>query len=142
MAESWVGDESLLDLVVQLRSSCIRREESIRKPAGLTAGAYNCLRAIEPEQEVTCTEVAERIGVSPSRGSRIIDGLIRSGHMGRRTSPEDRRVTLVYLTPAGLEIRRRVEAVRDDCARRLEEAFQPDELRLLKASIQRIVSVL
>ena len=69
---------------------------------GLTASQFACLLAL-PEQagEFNVHQVAEVMGLSPSRTSRIVDSLVRDGLLSRRTLDSDRRTQLVALTSTG-----------------------------------------
>lgn len=57
------------------------------------------------------TELATLEGVSQPSMSGVVSGLERAGLVERRRDPEDRRVVLVALTPAGLRyLQRRRES--------------------------------
>lgn len=49
-------------------------------------------------------EIASRLGLSVAATGRNIDQLVRLGIVERQESPDDRRVKLVSLSPAGFEI--------------------------------------
>lgn len=129
----------LYELVTELRNRCGQREDEIRAKAGLTPGAYQCLVAISEGEELTGREVARRIRVSPSRASRIVDALVRSGYVQRRDGPTDRRVTLVSLTKEGVVLRKRVSEIHAECEAELVAAFDDQELRSLKTGIKRLI---
>lgn len=68
-------------------------------------GAFDCRGQDEP----TVGTIAQRLGIDPSRASRLIGDLIASGHVRRAVSQQDARRTVVVLTDAG---RAAAEAVR------------------------------
>ena len=62
-----------------------------------------------PDQEMNVGLVAERLGVDPSRGSRIVAEAVKAGYVRRVASQRDGRRIRLELTDAGREV---VEAAR------------------------------
>lgn len=69
----------------------------------------------EADEETMVATVAARLGIDPSRASRLVSELIASGHARRAVSQRDARRTIVELTEAGrsavTEVRARKIAV-------------------------------
>jgi len=63
------------------------------------------INAINCNEEITCTEFSERLSLSPSRGSRIIDNLVKKGFLIRKVKDCDRRSILLCLTEKGRRIK-------------------------------------
>lgn len=72
-------------------------------PTGLTLGDYQVLVHLSEaeDQRLRMCDLATRLQLSPSGLTRRLDGLVRAGHVERTGSPDDRRVMLAVLTPAG-----------------------------------------
>ncbi|WP_436531839.1 MarR family winged helix-turn-helix transcriptional regulator [Actinoplanes sp. HUAS TT8] len=62
------------------------------------------------DRRARVTDLALFLGVDKSSMSGLIDRAERRGLIGRDKSPEDRRATDVFLTPAGLELTGRIYA--------------------------------
>src|SRR5574344_785952 len=66
---------------------------------------------------ISQTELAAAVGLEGSSLVRLLDLLVAQGLIERQTPPSDRRVKLLYLTPAGRQtatgIRQRVAAIED-----------------------------
>ncbi len=65
----------------------------------------------EAEQGLRMSEVADRILASKSGLTRVIDRMAEAGVVRRERPPEDRRVVMVFITPAGLEALREARVV-------------------------------
>jgi DNA-binding MarR family transcriptional regulator len=89
-------------------------------PHGLTFGDYEVLVNLSEAERgrLRMCDLAERLGLSPSGLTRRLDGLVRSGHVARQPSAEDRRVTLATLTDSGLELMRAASVDHLDSVRR------------------------
>ncbi|MBI5486358.1 MAG: MarR family transcriptional regulator [Deltaproteobacteria bacterium] len=104
-----VGADSLMTLVRRVRSFCEEKEGEIRDQAGLSEAQYAVLSAMPAGEAVVTGELCRRVGVSPSRGGRVIDELVRVGFLRRAGGPGDRRVLLLTLSARGRAVRRRIE---------------------------------
>src|SRR5690606_38156745 len=56
-----------------------------------------------PEETMIAT-VAERLGVDPSRASRVVSEMVSAGFAERAVSQTDARRTIIRLTAAGAEV--------------------------------------
>jgi DNA-binding MarR family transcriptional regulator len=63
----------------------------------------------DSEGETMVATVAERLGIDPSRASRIVSEMVEAGYARRAVSQADARRTIIELTDAGQTI---IEAVR------------------------------
>ncbi|WP_214408979.1 MarR family winged helix-turn-helix transcriptional regulator [Sphaerisporangium fuscum] len=80
------------------------------------------------DRRARVTELAAYLGLDKSTMSGLIDRAQRRGLLTRGKNPDDGRVVEVYMTPAGLELARRVD---DDIRRALAPAtgrLDPEQL--------------
>ncbi len=64
----------------------------------LSPAQHRCLLAVRRRGEITITELAEYLGVSPPSASAMVDRLVEKGVLVRRQSTKDRRKVIVALT--------------------------------------------
>jgi DNA-binding MarR family transcriptional regulator len=84
----------------------------------LTAGAYGALVQLAEvgDEGVAPSELARRLAVARRTATLYVDILARHGWATREAHPEDRRMVLARLTPAGYEL---LEHVGDSYQQRL-----------------------
>jgi DNA-binding MarR family transcriptional regulator len=101
---------------------------------------YDVMVHLEEEPDgVPMNEVASRILASKSGLTRVIDRMEEAGLVRRERPRDDRRVVLVYATPAGLEALHAARRVhRDGIRRHFTERLSPDELEELGAMLQKV----
>ncbi len=75
------------------------------RSSGLTAPQFAILNLSTPEG-VPLTLISHRMQCDNSNLTGIVDRLIGKGLVTRQADPNDRRVTLICLTPAGTELLR------------------------------------
>lgn len=70
----------------------------------LAASELRVLRLFGGEAILRQRELHERMGVSSSRLTRLVDVLVAGGWVRREEDPEDRRGAVLRLTPGGVEL--------------------------------------
>lgn len=70
---------------------------------GISLGDLFAVRTLARLGEVPVSRYGAELGVARSTITNLVDRLERAGLVSRAASPIDRRVTLVRLTPAGLD---------------------------------------
>ena len=68
---------------------------------GLTLTQLRLLFVLRAEDGASAGVMAERLNVTPSTLTRIVDRLVRQDLVGRETDDGDRRLVRHYLTPTG-----------------------------------------
>lgn len=91
----------LAELTFKLLAGCNKKEEDLAKLYHLTQAEFRCLRHLNNKERINNREIAKRMGLSASRLTRIIDGLVNKGYVIREIEPNDRRNMRVYLSPKG-----------------------------------------
>lgn len=72
-----------------------------------------------PEGRMRMHDVAERVMLSRSGLTRLVDRLVRDGLLRREACPDDARGSFAVITPEGRALRRRAQATHHDGIRRL-----------------------
>lgn len=90
--------------------------------AGLREATARVLLAIRDGEQVTMTEVAQRVGRDPSTATRFVDRAVQDDLMIRAPGVKDKRRRVVRLTDSGRETRARLVEVRTARAEALTNA--------------------
>ena len=126
-ADAW---RALLDFFISNRD----RHLELAAKVGLTMGSMKTLLSLDPDEPKSMRALAEDWKCDASNVTWLVDRLEERQLVERRTSPIDRRVKTVALTPAGVAMK--VEL--------LEQMYQPpDALRSLpRADLEALVAAL
>lgn len=120
---------NFMRLVTRLKGCCQASESEIRETEQLTDAEYRCLSEVDAEEPLTSGELSKRIGVSPSRGSRIIEAMVQSNLLVREQTGEDRRVSSLSLSTKGKTIKKRITAALVKCERKVTAKLSRHELK-------------
>jgi DNA-binding MarR family transcriptional regulator len=135
-----MSEPTLLELLENIRSRCREREIRLRSRLGLSISHYRGLSRLGENEIVTCRELARRLALSPSRASRVIEGLVRDGLLSRDGCASDRRCKRLRLTPRGQSLRRRIDEEGRACESRITAALAGEEISRLKSGLQRLAT--
>ena len=94
----------LAELTFSLLATCQEKESRLAEQHGLTQAEFRCLRSFGTEENLNNKSIAERMGLSPSRLTRIIDRLVKKEYIVREINNTDRRNMCVSLSAKGIQI--------------------------------------
>ena len=91
----------LANLTFSLLANCQEKEVHLAELHGLTQAEFRCLRLFGTDESLNNKTIAERMNLSPSRLTRIIDGLVKKRYIRRNIDSNDRRNMKVHLSTKG-----------------------------------------
>jgi DNA-binding MarR family transcriptional regulator len=107
-------------------------------PLGLTPAHAGCLRVIAASAGSSQQEVADRLGMFPSRLVALVDELEERGLVQRLENPRDRRIYLLELTARGRQVLQSIGRVAHDHQDALLAALSAEERDALAALLSRV----
>jgi DNA-binding MarR family transcriptional regulator len=128
--------ESILNLIANLKMNKILDQEYMRVTCNLSIAEYRGIMSQEIGREMTCYEMSQVMGLSPSRSSRVIDNLVRKGYFIRRISTHDRRSVAVALSEKGLEVKERIRQNQKESEYNLQKRFSDEEVKMIKSALK------
>jgi DNA-binding MarR family transcriptional regulator len=105
---------------------------------GLYRGQQFVLRVLWEKEGLTHSELAEQSNVRPATITNTLKRMEKAGFVERRQDAEDQRVSRVYLTDAGRNIRDAVEGVWSELEGQAFAGFSSEERILLSRFLLRI----
>jgi len=135
-------EKSLVDLIIELKKGCMEDEEQIRTLCKVSLAEYKGIIVIDEGEKITCNILSKKMGLSPSRVSRIIDNLVKKDYLIRVVNPGDRRSFVVSLSSKGAKIRRQIEQERNNCERRIRKKLSVRQVELIKEGLELINKIL
>ena len=125
-------------LLVQTCKLLRIRAHALLEEIGLYGGQQFVLMALWEKEGITHSELAEQLHVRPATVTNALKRMERAGFVERRQDTEDQRVSRVYLTDAGRNIRDAVEGVWRELEGQTFAGFSSEERALLNQFLLRI----
>lgn len=108
----------------------------------LTRARAEVIWRLEASGPVTQRELADALHVTPRNVTRFIDALEQADLVARGPHPDDRRASLLTLTPKGRKVAAALSADHDAFASLLFGDLEPAELETFAATFERILAKL
>jgi len=118
-------------------------DRKLMTAAGMPLRFYDVLLelAAAPERKLRMTELAERVVLSRTRVSRLVDEMVTAGLLTREQNPEDGRSAYAALSDLGLERYREAAPVYlAGIEEHFAQALSDRELQRLAAVLQRVLT--
>ncbi len=103
--------ERLADIFTSLQRSFILNLSKELSRGNVSFPQYCLLGFLAPQDHLTMSEIAQRMGHTTAAATGLVDRLENLGHVKRTHGQDDRRKILVQITPTGAAL---VAEVRDD----------------------------
>jgi MarR family 2-MHQ and catechol resistance regulon transcriptional repressor len=103
---------------------------------GLSMTHFQVLAVLDADGPTPMSHLADQLGVGDSNVTGIVGRLEERGVVQRVHDATDRRMVRAQLTPAGVDMLKRVEDTRLGHMRQLVEALTRDEQRTVLAALQ------
>ncbi|SIS65935.1 MarR family winged helix-turn-helix transcriptional regulator [Alicyclobacillus vulcanalis] len=110
-----------------------------RLHTGLTAGQFFTMRMIRSEGRLKVSQLAERLEVTPSAITVMIDRLEHHGYVSRLRDEEDRRVVVIELTEAGRAKLAEVERAWHNMMREMVSRIEPGKVEQCVSALETMV---
>jgi len=132
----------IIDLIIELKGKCSLKEEQIRNEFHLSQAEYRGILSLNRGERVTCSDFAQRMDLSPSRGSRVIERLISKGFLLSEPVSGDRRALLLSLTRKGLHVQARIDERKNGCEHTMLSKCSIPEVNALKNNLELLIAIL
>lgn len=127
--------DQVIETIVYLYTESRRLTKELARRASLTGPQLTVVKLLESIEDLSLSELSERIRAQNSTVTGIIDRMEREGLVVRERSKEDRRVVHIKLTEKGERIAKEIPVEPMEIFRGALSSLSPSETReLLKIS--------
>lgn len=116
-------------------------DAELRRQCGIPLSWYDILLELNgaPNRKLTMGELTDRVVLSRTRISRVVDDLVAAGLVERRSHPTDRRSAYAALTGPGRQVLRRAAPVYlASIERHFSAHLSPTEIEAIATGLWRV----
>ena len=121
--------------ILKLKYFCVCNESRISFSCQISLAELKGINAMEKNKSITCSALSEKMNLSPSRGSRIIDNLVKKGCLIRKIMDNDRRATLLYLSKKGEKIKNDINREQKTFEQKLRSELSSQEIESIEVGL-------
>jgi len=127
--------ETILDNIINLKERCNSLLDEFGADLGLSSRESALLLSLEEYEEINSNSLSERMHLSASRISRIVDRLIQKGYLHRRPAEDDRRYIEISLTVKGMEAKKKIAEVKKICEDKIRSKINAGDIETVKKAL-------
>lgn len=131
----------MIDEILELKKRCNFGDE-IGRSFNLTLGEVACISTVARFETLTSKDLAAYLDLSPSRGSRIVSGLITRGFIKGETDVHDRRYLALSLTESGEACYRQILDEKEACENRLLAQLTEEQKTAVRDGLHILLQVI
>ena len=132
----------IIEAITLLKNACLENEANIQKELHLTPAEFNGLISIEDGEVISCQSLSKKMGLSISRGSRVINKLIDKQYLKGKKLPDDKRCSQISLTKKGQGARLQMMKSIDECEKKITATLSNDQIIETKKCLLRLISLI
>jgi DNA-binding MarR family transcriptional regulator len=132
----------LRHLIKEISNRCGQQDDKLCGGIGLNVSESNVLSAFGREKEITSSEIANKLELSNSRITRIIDNLIDKKLVKRNYSTTDRRIINLTLSEKGFEKSKLLEHKYCKCYEDIINNSDEGEIKKIMDSLEKLIKLM
>ena len=140
MDRLWFNGSIWINVDVALRNTDRIFSQAVR-PLDLDVIGWYVLRALYQKEGQHATELANAVGRAPTSFTSILDNLEHNQLIERRPDPQDRRAVLIYLTPKGESLRKKVAAIAKQTDRQFHDLVSESDWQAFQKVLAELVNL-
>jgi DNA-binding MarR family transcriptional regulator len=133
---------SITELIQSIRQKCVVNDDKIRNETSLSPSEYRAVVSLTPDDQISSASFSERLGLSPSRGSRVIDKMVANGFVRRDILKNDRRAQVISLAPEGIHLKMKINQMICDCETTIRKHMTDAECNNIENALKKLIAVL
>lgn len=134
-----MADSTILELIYELRKKCIQGDDDFFNSLDISQAEYNMFLCLRDCKHFNSYSVAEKMQLSLSRVSRIIDKMVNKEYLTRSTNKTDRRAIDIKMTPLGKEIMNKIIEYRFKRESNLCDKIATKDVEKIKSSLNILI---
>ncbi len=110
--------------------------QSLSAAADISHRDFVVVDLMETGRKYSCNELSGAMGLSVSRGSRVVDRLVHKGYVKRRANPVDRRAVEVFLSRKGIRLKENIRKLKMECEQRILGSINTSDIPTVRKGME------
>lgn len=124
--------------ITQTSSRYLQVLEARLKPIGVDIAYWRVLMSLYEDNALSVSEISNYCIIKPNTATKIVQRMTTEGLVATGTRPTDGRVTDVFLTEKGHEMRRKARAIAEEVFASAFADLSKEEKMILNLLLQRV----
>ncbi|WP_308636937.1 MarR family winged helix-turn-helix transcriptional regulator [Paenibacillus silvisoli] len=126
-------------LILAVQRNGNRLLNEVLKEVGVTASQAEVIRVLEMKQPLSLKDLGKLLICETGSPSRLVERMIRDGHVERMTHPDDSRFVLLQLTKKGQDAAEKIKSVEEQFYHHIQSMVSETELNGINPILERFL---
>lgn len=128
-----------IDVVTDLCKAFHERARHVLEPLGLFKGQPNVILLLSEQDGLSQGELGAMMNLQPATVTKMVQRMASAGFVERRPDERDQRVSRVYLTEKGRQVKPLLDSGWETIADDMFDGFAAEEMVQFEALVQRVI---
>jgi DNA-binding MarR family transcriptional regulator len=134
-------ESTIIDLIFELQKKCSLENDKFIEKLGISQAEYNMFICLKNCKHFNSYSVAEKMSLSLSRVSRIIEKMVNKGFLNRTINKEDRRAIDIKMTKKGESILQSIVVFLKERENYIENQLNDADISKIKSSFNKLIDL-
>jgi DNA-binding MarR family transcriptional regulator len=134
-------ESTIIDLIFELQKKCSLENDKFIENLGISQAEYNMFICLKNCKHFNSYSVAEKMSLSLSRVSRIIEKMVNKGFLNRTINKEDRRAIDIKMTKKGESILQSIVVFLKERENYIENQLNDADISKIKSSFNKLIDL-
>ena len=136
------NDELIFDLIFQLEKKYQQEKDSFIQSINISQAEYNLFICLKNCEHFNSYSIADKMNLSLSRVSRIIDKMVKNNYLTRQTNKKDRRAIDIEITEKGEVITEKISDFILSKSSEIENKLNISDINDIKINLSKLINIL
>lgn len=132
----------IIEAIAVLKHFCTNNDEEIRNELKLSPAELHGLMSLDAEEEISCQKLSKKMGLSISRGSRVISKLVKKGYFSENKPESDKRCINIKLSKEGKKVKVKIDDMMDKCEKRIMSKLKGEEAEETIIVLEKLIKIM
>lgn len=135
-------DNSILQKMIRLKCRCFLNDYNIEHKTKLTPSEFRGLQCLRSNNGISALEFSDKIGLSPSRSSRVIEKMMNEGLIESIKSKKDRRKVELYVTEKGNSVDSEIIFISNELISKIKDKYGAEGVDKVYESLDILLDII
>ncbi|MCK5774655.1 MAG: MarR family transcriptional regulator [Bacteroidales bacterium] len=136
------NEELIFDLIFQLEKKYQQERDLFILSIDISQAEYNLFICLKNCDHYNSYSIADKMNLSLSRVSRIIDKMVRNNYLTRQTNKKDRRAIDIKITKKGEDITEKISNFIISKSSEIEKKLSVSDINNIKTNLSKLINIL
>lgn len=132
----------IIEAIAVLKHFCTNNDEEIRNELELSPAELHGLMSLNINEEISCQKLSKKMGLSVSRGSRVISKLVKKGYFSEKKLESDKRCINIKLSKEGQKVKIKIDDMMDQCEKRIMSKLKGEEAKETILVLEKLIKIM